>query len=65
MKNLVESWKTTMIGLIIILASIVSVFTNSTMNWTDASIPLTIGIALMFSPDTMINKISTVFRKKP
>ena len=64
MKNLVESWKTTMIGLIVILAAIISVFTISTINWIDASVPLTIGIALMFSPDTMIDKISKVFTKK-
>ena len=64
MKNLVESWKTTMVGLIVILAAIISVFTISTINWIDASVPLTIGIALMFSPDTMIDKISKVFTKK-
>ena len=63
MKNIIKSWKTTIIGLLITGASVVSVFMNKA-SWTEASVPLTIGIALIFSPDTMINKISTVFTKK-
>lgn len=65
MKNIIKGWKTTIVGASIIIASIVSVFNNKSMTWADASIPLTIGVALLFSPDTMINKISTVFTKKP
>lgn len=64
MKNIIKSWKTSLIGLVIIISSIISVFTNETITWADASISLTIGIVLLFSPDTMINKISTVFTKK-
>lgn len=64
MKNIIKSWKTSLIGLVIIISSIISVFTNEAITWADASISLTIGIALLFSPDTMINKISTVFTKK-
>jgi hypothetical protein len=63
-KNLIKSWKTTLIGFIIIIASIISVFKIPSINWADASIPLTIGIALLFSPDTALNKISSVFTKK-
>jgi len=64
MKNIIKSWKTSLIGLVIIISSIISVFTNKAITWADASISLTIGIVLLFSPDTMINKISTVFTKK-
>jgi len=64
MKNIIKSWKTSLIGLVIIISSIISVFTNEAITWADASISLTIGIVLLFSPDTMINKISTVFTKK-
>lgn len=62
--NLIKGWKTTLVGTVIITASIISIFKNPSMTWTDASIALTIGVALLFSPDTMINKISTVFTKK-
>lgn len=64
MKNIIKSWKTSVIGLLVIVASVVSVFTETGMTWADASIPLTIGVALLVSPDSMINKISTVFTKK-
>lgn len=64
MKRIIKSWKTSLIGSVVIIASIISVFTNNEMTWADASISLTIGVALLFSPDTMINKISTVFTKK-
>jgi hypothetical protein len=64
MKRIIKSWKTSLIGSIVIIASIISVFTNNGITWADASISLTIGVALLFSPDTMINKISTVFTKK-
>ena len=64
MKNVMKGWKTTIIGCAIIIASIVSVLNNKNMSWADASIPLTIGIALLFSPDTALNKISSVFTKK-
>lgn len=48
--NVVKSPKTTFLGLGIILAAAVSVFTNN-INWTEAVIGMTFGSGLLFAPD--------------
>lgn len=51
MKNRIfKHYITTIIGLIIIVASIVSVFYNNT-SWTEASVGITLGFGFMFSKD--------------
>ena len=56
MKNITNSWKTSIIGLVFILTSIVTVFLKIT-NWTDVIAVIVIGIGLLFSPDKLINKL--------
>lgn len=51
----IKQWKTTTIGLLIIIASIVSVFLKS-VTWADASFGIGIGVVLMFSPDAILSK---------
>jgi hypothetical protein len=53
-KNLKE-WKTTTLGIILILASIVSVFVKG-IQWSDASFGIGIGLVLIFSPDTILSR---------
>lgn len=53
-KNL-KAWKTTALGIILILASILSVFVNS-VSWSDASFGIGIGLVLIFSPDTILTR---------
>jgi hypothetical protein len=53
-------WKTSSLGLIIIIASIVSVFVNT--NWSDAIIGIACGIMLILSPDTIVDKITTLLK---
>jgi hypothetical protein len=48
-------WKTTLLGLVLILASIVSVFVKD-VQWSDAVIGIGVGLVLVFSPDTILNK---------
>jgi hypothetical protein len=53
-KNLKE-WKTTTLGIILILASVVSVFVKG-IQWSDASFGIGIGLVLIFSPDTILSR---------
>jgi hypothetical protein len=48
-------WKTTLLGLVLILACIVSVFVKD-VQWSDAVIGIGVGLVLVFSPDTILNK---------
>jgi hypothetical protein len=54
LKNL-KAWKTTALGFILILASILSVFVKS-VSWSDASFGIGIGLVLIFSPDTILTR---------
>lgn len=62
-KNLVKSWKTTVIGLVILVAAIISIFLVDNINWLDASIGISIGLILLFAPDTLLQKIRSPFRR--
>jgi hypothetical protein len=53
-KNL-KAWKTTALGIILIVASILSVFVKS-VSWSDASFGIGIGLVLIFSPDTILSR---------
>ena len=53
-KNLKE-WKTTTLGIILIGASIASVFVKG-LSWSDASFGIGIGLVLIFSPDTILSR---------
>jgi hypothetical protein len=54
MKNL-KAWKTTTIGLILIIGAIATVFLGKA-DWTGALVGISTGIGLLFAPDTMIDK---------
>ena len=54
MKN-IKAWKTTTLGLVIIGGALASVFTGKS-DWTGAMVVITLGIGLVFSPDTIIKK---------
>jgi hypothetical protein len=56
MKNIVTSWKTTLIGIAIIGAALASIFFGK--SWEEASIGLAIGVGLMFAPDKILNSIN-------
>jgi hypothetical protein len=54
-KRNVKQWKTTTLGLIIIIASIASVFIKE-IQWSDAVFGIGAGLVLIFSPDTILTK---------
>jgi len=51
----VKQWKTTTLGVIIIIASIASVFVKE-IQWSDAVFGIGAGLVLIFSPDTILTK---------
>jgi hypothetical protein len=53
--RLTESWRTSLIGVVLMSASVFSVF-HSGATWADAAIPLTLGLGFLFSKDNWINK---------
>lgn len=55
MKNL-KAWKTTTIGLILIIGAIATVFLGKA-DWTGALVGISTGIGFLFAPDTMIDKV--------
>ena len=54
--NVTKGWKTTTIGLILIIGAIVSVFTKEEITWVDATVAISIGIGLVFAPDSAVEK---------
>lgn len=55
MKNF-KAWKTTTVGLILIIGAIATVFLGKA-DWTGALVGISTGIGLLFAPDTMIDKM--------
>lgn len=55
-----KHWKTSLLGSIIIVAAIVSVFINT--NWSDAIVGISAGLMLIFAPDTILDKIKTLIK---
>lgn len=51
----IKQWKTTALGLVLIAASIVSVFLKS-VTWSDASFGIGIGVVLILSPDSILSR---------
>ena len=56
MKN-VSHWKTTSLGLILIAGGLASVWFEKA-DWTGALVVIGMGIGLIFSPDTLIDKLT-------
>lgn len=64
MKRIIKDWKTTVLGIVVTLAAVFSVFYVESVTWTDASLGICIGILLAFSPDTLISKIESFLKIK-
>jgi len=54
MKNVMD-WKTSLMGLVIIGGGLASVFMGKA-DWTGAVVVITLGIGLVFSPDSILKK---------
>ena len=56
LKNVSKGWRTSLIGLVIIIAAVISVFTKESVTWVDAVVAISVGIGLLFAPDDAIKK---------
>lgn len=56
LKNVTKGWKTTAVGLAIIIAALISVFVKD-ITWSDSTIAILIGLGLVFAPDDAIKKL--------
>lgn len=61
--NAYKSIKTTILGLIVIIAAVASIFFSDGMSWWDASVGIAIGLALIFAPDSILNRLNILFNK--
>lgn len=61
--NLVKGWKTTVLGSLIILAGLATVFFMD-VSWMDAIIPIGAGTCLLFAPDKLIDAFTFIITNK-
>jgi hypothetical protein len=62
MKNIVAGWKTTILGLLIIAASIAYIFIVQESKVFQFSILLVVGIGFLFAPDTIIDGLRSIIK---
>ena len=55
LRNVSKGWRTSLIGVAIIVAAMVSVFTKD-VTWVDAIVAISVGVGLLFAPDDAIKK---------
>jgi hypothetical protein len=58
LKNIVKSYKTSLLGLLLIAGAIASIFYEKA-TWTEATGIILIGLGLLLSPDSIKNKINS------
>jgi hypothetical protein len=58
MKNIYKSWKTTLLGIILIGCGLAYVFINATPDYIIMSLLIASGIGLVFSPDSVIEMLN-------
>lgn len=63
-QNIYKGWKTTVLGIILILASIAYVFINTTPDYVLMSILLVAGVAMLFFPDDFIDQLQKLIKNK-
>jgi hypothetical protein len=56
LRNITRGWETTAVGLVIIIAALISVFVKD-ITWADFTIAILIGLGLVFAPATAIKKL--------
>ena len=62
MKNIVAGWKTTVLGLLIIVAGIAYIFIVQDSKVFQFSILLVVGIGFLFAPDTIIDGLRSIIK---
>ena len=64
MKNIYKSWKTTIIGIFLLILGAGYLFYNITPDYIILSILLSGGVSLLFFPDDIITQLKSFISKK-
>lgn len=62
-KNLKSGWKSTLTGIIVLLVTLLYMLIAEPINFYVFATGLIFGVLLLFSPDTLINKIELILGK--
>ena len=62
MKNIVASWKTTLLGILVIAASIAYIFIVEESKVFQFAILLIVGIGFLFAPDTIVDGLRSLIK---
>ena len=62
MKNIVEGWKTTLLGILVILAAIAYIFIVQDSKVFQFAILLIVGIGFLYAPDTIIDGLRSLIK---
>jgi hypothetical protein len=62
MKNIVASWKTTLLGMLVIAASIAYIFIVEESKVFQFAILLIVGIGFLFAPDTIVDGLRSLIK---
>lgn len=63
-QNIYKGWKTTVLGIILILSAIGYLFLNATPDYILMSILLLSGVAMLFFPDNFIEQLKNLIKNK-
>jgi len=62
MKNIVEGWKTTLLGILVILAAIAYIFIVQDSKVFQFTILLIVGVGFLYAPDTIIDGLRSIIK---
>ena len=62
MKNIVEGWKTTLLGILVILAAVAYIFIVQDSKVFQFAILLIVGIGFLYAPDTIIDGLRSLIK---
>jgi choline-glycine betaine transporter len=62
MKNIVASWKTTLLGILVIASAISYIFIVEDSKVFQFAILLIVGIGFLFAPDTIVDGLRSIIK---
>jgi type IV secretory pathway VirB2 component (pilin) len=62
MKNIVASWKTTLLGILVIASGIAYIFIVEDSKVFQFAILLIVGIGFLFAPDTIVDGLRSIIK---
>jgi hypothetical protein len=62
MKNIIKSWKTTLLGILVIVSAIAYIFIVQDSKVFQFAILLIVGIGFLFAPDTIVDGLRSIIK---